>query len=111
MKQSNMFNGIMAALVFFVLGAPAIALANTSGKIEDNTVTVAYAGLDLGSEAGVQVLYLRLKRASKQVCGATSFLNAGSSSRMHHIQQCYRETLSEAVETIDNDLLTRIHVS
>jgi UrcA family protein len=109
MKQSNTFNSITASLVFFVLGAPAIALANTSGKIEETRVTITYADLDLGKEAGVQALYLRLKRASEQACGVTSFLNAGSSFRMHQVKQCYRQALTEAVETIDNDLLTRIH--
>ena len=29
--------------------------------------------------------------------------------RLQHVNQCYGQTLAEAVETIDNEHLTRIH--
>ena len=111
MKQTTTFNAITATLVFFVLGAPATVLANTSGSHENNTATVMYADLNLGNEAGVKVLYSRLKHASKDVCGVASILMSGTLSRIQQSQQCYRETLTQAVEKIDNDLLTRIHAS
>ncbi len=109
MKQSNTFNTFTATLVFVVLGAPALALANTSSGIKESTATVTYADLNLGNQAGAQVLYSRLKRASREVCGVISFQNAGSVSRFRKVRQCYRETLTKSVDKIDNDLLTRIH--
>ena len=99
----------MVAVVFSVLGAPGIVLATTSNSFEDAEVTVSYADLNLGNEAGVQALYRRLKRASEEVCGVTSFKNTGSVPQMQRAKQCFRETLTNAVESIDNDLLTRIH--
>ena len=111
MKQTRTFNAITATLVFFVLGASATVLANTSGSHESNRATVAYSDLNLRNEAGVKVLYSRLKRASKKVCGVASILMSGTLSQIQQSQHCYRETLTEAVENIDNDLLTRIHAS
>ena len=101
----------MVAVVFSVLGAPGIVLATTSNSLEDAEITVSYADLNLGNEAGVQALYRRLKRASKEVCEVTSSENNGSVSQMQRAKQCFRNTLTNAVESIDNDLLTRIHAS
>ena len=111
MKQSTACNGITASLVLFTLTVAAVAPANTPGKLEGTKATVVYADLNLGSEAGIQALYLRLKRASREVCGVTSFKNAGSAYQIKQVKNCYRETLTEAVENIDNELLTRIHAS
>ncbi len=52
---------------------------------------------------------MNLQRASKEVCGVTRLLIAGSIMHLQGTQQCYRETLSNAVDKFDNDDLTRIH--
>ena len=109
MKHANTFKSITAVLVFFVLGAPAIVQANTASDIARTRATVAYADLNLENEAGAQVIYRRLKRASRDVCGVTTFQSAGSVSQVQKFQQCYRESLTSAVQKIDSDLLTRIH--
>ncbi|MFB3084157.1 MAG: UrcA family protein [Gammaproteobacteria bacterium] len=110
MKESKLFKSLVATFVVIVLGGPAVALAGTPNYFEVKT-TVSYTDLNLENEEGVRVLYQRLKRASKEVCGATSveiprtvpiLLQRGA-------RQCYRETLSNAVEKFDNEVLTRIH--
>ena len=112
MKESKLFKSLVATFVVIVLGGPAVVLASTSSHLETNKATVSYADLNLENEEGVRVLYQRLKRASKEVCGAKSLNIAGSlpvSLQRGTPKRCYRETLSNAVDKIDNEDLTRIH--
>ncbi len=99
----------MATFVVIVLSGPAVVLAGTPSYIEDAKATVSYSDLNLENEEGVRVLYRRLQRTSKDVCGVTSLKIAGSVHWFTESLQCYRETLSNTVEKIDNDDLTRIH--
>ena len=109
MKESKLFKSLVATFVIIVLGGQAVVLAGTSSDFEDAKVTVSYADLNLENEEGVRVLYRRLQRTSKDVCGVTSLKIAGSVHRFTESLQCYRESLSNTVEKIDNDDLTRIH--
>ena len=111
MKESKLFKSLVATFVVIVLGGPAVVLAGTPKYFEVKT-TVSYTDLNLENEEGVRVLYQRLKRASKEVCGAKSLNIAGSlpvSLQRGTPKRCYRETLSNAVGKIDNADLTRIH--
>ncbi len=109
MKESKLFKSLVATFVVFVLGGPAVVLAGPAGYIEDVTkATVSYADLNLENEESVQVLYRRLQYASKEVCGVRWLKIAGSIGR-RQFQQCYRETLSNAIDKFDNEDLTRVH--
>ncbi len=110
MKESKLFKSLVATFVVIVLSGPAVVqAAGTIRYIDDGKAAVSYADLNLESEEGVRVLYRRLQRASREVCGVTSLRIAGSLSALRKPQQCYRETLSNAVDKIDNEDLTRIH--
>ncbi len=109
MKDSKLFKSLMATFVVIVLSGPAVVLAGTPSDFEDAKVTVYYADLNLDNEKGVQTLYRRLKRASKQASGFTSLKVLGSVQRMQKTRQYYRELLSNAVENIDNERLSEIH--
>ncbi len=108
MKESKLFKSLVATFVVIVLSGPAVVLAGTPSYIEDANVTVSYADLNLENEEGVRVLYRRLQHASREVCGVTSLLIAGSIGHLQGTKQSYRETLSNAVDNIDNEDLTRI---
>ena len=108
MKESSLFKSLVATIVVIVLNGPAVVLAGTPSYIEDAKASVSYADLNLENEESVQVLYRRLQYASKEVCGVSWLKIAGSIGR-RQFQQCYRETLSNAVDKIDNEDLTRIH--
>ena len=114
MKGSKLFKNLVATFVVIVLGGPAVVLAGTPNYFEYKT-TVSYADLNLENEEGVLVLYRRLQRASKKVCSGTSLKIAGSlpvllqRSTTQETRQCYRETLSKAVDKFDNEDLTRVH--
>ncbi len=109
MKESKLFKSLVATFVIIVLGGPAVVLASTSSHLETNKATVSYADLNLKNEEGVRVLYRRLQRTSKEVCGVTSLHIRGSLHFLSKAKQCYRETLSNAVDKFDNEDLTRIH--
>ncbi len=111
MKESKLFKSLVATFVIIVLSGPAVVLAGTPSNFEDAkaTVSVSYADLNLENEEGVRVLYRRLKRASKEVCGVTSLRIAGSIGHLQGTKQCYRHALSNAVDKFDNEDLTRIH--
>ncbi len=113
MKESKLFKSLVATFVVIVLGGPAVVLASTSSHLETNKATVSYADLNLENEEGVRVLYQRLQHASLEVCGVSSLKIPQSilarSSLRRAIGQCYRETLSNAVDEFDNEDLTRIH--
>ena len=109
MKESKLFKSLAATFVVMVLGGPAVVLANTSIDIEDGKVSVSYADLNLENEQGVRVLYGRLQRASKEVCGSGSLRHGGSIIMKSSGVRCYWKTLSNAVDKIDNEDLSRIH--
>ena len=110
MGNTNRKTGILL-LIAFGITLPAAASAGAPGQTEDTAVTVSYADLNIHSEAGAQVLYARLKRASERVCHVAPFSEYGSVKRVRDSRVCYDEALSDAVESIGSDALTRIHVS
>ncbi len=115
MKESKLFKRLVSTFLVIVLGSPAVVLADTISYIEVGRASVSYADLNLESEESVRVLYRRLKRASKELCSSTPPRIAGSvldnyqSYNGQETRQCYREALSNAVDKIDNEDLTRIH--
>jgi len=115
MKESKLFKSLVATFVVIVLSGPAVVLADTISYFEVGKASVSYADLNLESEEGVRVLYQRLQRASRNLCSATPPQVAGSLPNVYlfgntqEIRQCYREALSNAVDKIDNEDLTRVH--
>ncbi len=109
MKESKLIKRLVATFVVIVLGGPAVVLAGAPSHFEDATVTVSYADLNLEKQEGVRVLYRRLQSASKEACGVTRVITAASGRFLGETRRCYRETLSELVEKVDNKALARIH--
>jgi UrcA family protein len=111
MKESKLFKGFLATIIVFALGVPAIAAADDSGGLKGVAVKVSYADLNLEKHEGAKDLYQRLQQASKDACGFRSLREEGSARGMSEARQCYRDTLSEAVAEVDNELVTQIHNS
>ncbi len=109
MKESKLFKSLVATFVVIVLGGPAVVLAGTPSDFENAKVTVSYADLNLENEEGVQTLYRRLKRASKEVSGFRSLTTVGDVGRFRKMRQYYNEALSNAVESFNNERLSEIH--
>ncbi len=111
MKESKLFKSLLATIIVVALGAPTIASADAKSDLQGVSVKVSYADPNLEKQAGAKALYRRLQQASKQACGFRGLKIAGTVKRMAETQRCYRETLSAAVEKVDNELLTQIHNS
>ncbi len=109
MKESKLFKNLLAVFIVVVLGALPIASADASSGLKGVSVKVSYADLKLETKEGANALYWRLKQASKQACDVRGLKVAGSLKRIREARHCYRETLSAAVEKIDNELVTQIH--
>ncbi len=110
MKESKLFKSLVATFVVIGLSGPAVVQATgTISYFEVGKASVSYADLNLENEEGVRVLYQRLKRASKGACGGGSLRHGGSIIMKSSRLQCYRETLSNAVDKFENEDLTRIH--
>ena len=91
------------------LTLPTLGLAGVPSQTEKVSVKVSYADLDIHSSAGAKVLYARLKRASEQVCGSTSYVTTRSLTETSKAKACVREALEASVEKIDSDALEEIH--
>ncbi len=109
MNESIVVKGLITAVAIFAISAPAAASLGTDKDLENSAIRVSYADLNLDNEAGAQVLYSRLQRASRQACGVESYKNAGSIGIKADMQRCYRSTLAASVEKIDSEKLTKIH--
>jgi len=106
-----MRTNVLKAVTAIVLGAGflASAVATPPSLYEEVTVKVQYADLNIQNEAGARVLYQRLKDATAEVCDMDSYAKNRSLSRFNSTKQCYSETLTQAVNKIDSDVLTSIH--
>ena len=66
--------------------------------------TVTYQDLNLNTDAGVQVLYKRIHRAAKQVCGGAEVRDLqGVRAR----EACEQRAMDEAVAAVNNQKLTQ----
>jgi len=101
----------VAALVVSGLGISVSAVAATQSQFYDNAISVSFSDLNIQNDAGARVLYMRLQRATKSVCGTGSYLQLGSLARVSQTEECYADTLDEAVAKIDSDALDKIHAS
>lgn len=73
------------------------------------TITVSYAELDINKPRGLEVLYSRIERAAKSVCG---FENSPRQlSRMRQAKACYQTAVDDAVRQINRPTLTALHLA
>ena len=108
MKESKL-RAIFLAAAAAVLAVPAISHSGDKSDLEGVSVKVSYADLNLEKQEGARALYRRLQKASRQACDYENLRMAGSLKRMMDTRQCYEDSLSIAVEELDNPLVTEIH--
>jgi UrcA family protein len=73
---------------------------------EPLTETVSFKDLDLTSEQGAKVLYVRLQRAAREVCSPLESLEL---SRRRTWQSCVDSALGTAVTKVNNPLVAALH--
>lgn len=91
---------------FFLAHCIALSLAGVlmvSNALADDEVrseTVKFADLNVGTQAGVETLYTRLRAAARRVCFQTD------PALQYSATECIRKSLAEAVEKVNQPLLT-----
>ena len=109
MKKRTGLSFLLA--ISFGLSLPLTALAASPSHIDTAAVNVSFADLNIDNTAGAKILYVRLQRASKEVCGIGSHVDVRSLTETRKARECYEKALSTAVDRIDSDSLTDIHNS
>jgi len=100
---------VSAAVVLAVcLNIPASLMAAPHKNGQSN-VTVTMSDLNLSSMEGNRALYQRLVTAANEVCGKDQFYVTRNISVLMYAEQCIDETVDNAVETINNPILTALH--
>jgi UrcA family protein len=92
--------GVLAA-------ASAVAGPATAGaSVDANAVRVSYRDLNLATDAGNRVLYQRITRAARQVCGVG---DSRDLAVIAHSRACERNAVNEAVHAVNSPRLAAIY--
>ena len=92
----------VASFAALALGFALNAVASPTD--EPRSITVKFAELDLSKPAGAKALYSRIKQAAWTVCGGGS-----SPDAYRYFRQCYADTVTRAVTSINSPLLSALH--
>lgn len=111
MTISTLRKGTLVAAAAIALAGPAIAFGAAPQKADASSVKVSYKDLDVTSEAGAKILYARLKQASKSACDVRPVRETGSISATAKAKQCYHNSLAEAVDRLDIELVSKLHAT
>lgn len=105
--QKALARATLASLLATVLLAgmlPAVAAPNV--PLVSSEITVTYRKADLADPAAVAVLYKRLERAGRAVCGSYELRDLRGARAW---RECYESAVSGAVLRIDSPLLVAVH--
>jgi len=115
-SSSRTSNHVRAGLVAVAGCLFAVAMSGTGTAFAGGTdsgdatpsVRVSYAGLDLASDAGAQILYRRIANAAERVCenGGSRELTATWARR-----RCERQAIARAIEQVGNPKVAAILAS
>ena len=87
-----------------VVTGAALAAAMLVGVAQGAEVRVRYQDLNLNADAGVKVLYHRIKGAANQVCGYVDVRDLAA-ARAH--AACVNRAVADAVAAVNNQGLTQ----
>ena len=94
----------LTALTACVTLAPVLAHAATGDAAP--TVTVRYADLNLGTDAGSAALYARLVSAARKVCAASDIRDLGA---MAAARACEQQAIANAVRDVHSPKLAAVY--
>lgn len=89
-----------------ILAAGAAIAEAHAASTQAPSVAVKYSDLNLGTAAGVRVLYRRLQAGSRQVCRGYEGRELAKVARW---QACYEQALSTAVSKVRLETLSALH--
>ena len=111
MNTNHSITNIARRIAFVVLAAAPITMLASVAPAHESAdapahLAVSYADLNLDSDAGTAVLYMRLKQAARQVCGDwdTRDLSRGLAATA-----CINKAMSHAVARVNSPMLTSLY--
>jgi UrcA family protein len=110
MYTNHSIMNITKRIACIVLAAAPIAMVAGGAQAQQADapahMTVSYADLNLNSDAGIAVLYRRLRHAARQVCGDW---DTTSLSRGLEAMACINKAMSQAVAQVNSPMLTSLY--
>jgi len=91
-----------------LIGALGVGTVNAATQDETPSVVVKYADQDLTTQKGLNELYHKLVRASRQVCPDMSTLDL---SRERKVLECRDQAVARAIRQINNPQLAAMYAS
>jgi UrcA family protein len=105
LKQSTAATLIAISLI--AAGRALAADPRAPQSVENRAGTrVRYADLDLSKAEDISILYQRISRAARDICGTDAAAWGGRTSLL---KQCIGQTIEDAVNRINKPLLTALH--
>jgi UrcA family protein len=105
-SQSQSIVSVIAASLFMLSWVACVPQARAAGVTTTDVQKVSYRDLNLDTEAGVRVLYHRLRRAAEQVCTPRGSLDAVVKAGW---RACYDDAMNSAVASINKPMVTALH--
>jgi len=99
----------MKLSTFVMLAAGAAGLIGSTAALADQdlaTQRIAYSDLNIATDAGVEHLYARLRKAAEQVCGTPGIKELKAYARA---SACSARALDAAVAQVNSPKLTARH--
>jgi UrcA family protein len=95
------------ALSALIVAASAVALPAAAQSVDEPvSVTVSYADLDIGHQAGAATLLHRLQTAAVQACGGAPDIRV--LGEVAAFDKCRRAAVSRAVAEVHSPMLTAL---
>ena len=111
MNRKNLSNGAVRPTLAIALAGlliTAFAPSAFAGQDADAPSTkVRFGDLNLGTDAGVDTLYGRIKSAARQVCRES--VEPGDGLAAHKYWGCYDKAIADAVSKVNNSQLTAMY--
>ena len=93
----------VSAIAISLITLPLLASAadNDSGFFHNKS--------NLNSSTDQEILYVKLQKASRKMCGSSDLQRTGSVERVIANNECYEGTLTAAVERLNDSNITELH--
>jgi len=93
----------VSAIAISLMTLPLLASAG------DKNSGIFYTSQDLDNSKQQEILYAKLKEASREICGSSNLQVTGSVERVSANEECYEGTLTAAVNRLNNSKVKELH--
>jgi UrcA family protein len=101
-------HALVSVIAVSLIALPLLASA-ASANSADKKSSIFYSAQSLDNSSDQEILYAKLKDASRDICGSSNLQMTGSVERSLGNDKCYEGTLNAAVERLDNSEVSALH--